>query len=252
MISIHKTGLAVFGCVLAAVFAPVFGWGAVEVNPSSGLNAATPDWTDSVLKDHVDIGTRITAFSLEDSNRGDSDHFYGSIDKLDAKQNYWPLKVFVDYKINSWWGFELTWDEVRAKTITKSDGHTDGVIEAGGPIMSVFGQYPNATIFTPYAGAGFTYLLGGFDDDHSWKHPPTNPAIVDQTFSLDNTWGWVAYLGVSAQLTDHWSLDLYVRHMDAELKGSKTVVTAAETQTDNSVRFPLDNDALGLGVRYSF
>jgi outer membrane protein W len=256
MNSIRRTMVMVSGCALAMLLClSSFCAAAPDTSASAGFNGGTATRTDGFgdfLKDRVEIGTRFTFFSLEDSSRGASDHFFGSIDRLDAVQNFWPVKLFVNYKMNTHWGFDLTWDQIQAKTITKLDSHTDGTIKTAGPVLSVFGRYPNSTPFTPYAGVGVTYLFAGFDDDPRWEHPDTNVAILDQTFSLDNTWGWVAYVGLSAQLAEHWAADMFVRHMGADVKGKHYVVTADGVGEDDTLKFPLSNDAFGIGVRYAF
>ena len=82
MNSIRRTGLMVCSCVVAMLLgASSFCAAAPDTSASTGLNGASTTWVDDVassLKDQVEIGTRFTFFSLEDSSRGASHHFFGA------------------------------------------------------------------------------------------------------------------------------------------------------------------------------
>lgn len=209
--------------------------------------------------DDFEFGTRITHFILNDSKRdpaavrASDGSFYGSITELDAKQSYMPVKLFVDYKMTPYWGFDLTWDQFRADTITRSDGHNDGTIELKGPIVSIFGRLPNESIVTPYAGFGFGYFLGNFDEEYRWQYAIQddgtykNGAGWSQTMDLDNSFGWVVYAGAAIEIVDHWNADLFVRYTKVDVDGTHT--TPGDVA---DVSFPMSNTTVGLGVRYVF
>ena len=231
-------------------------WGWMLVAAGLVQSAGMAAWAQgaaggSACAGHLEVGTRVTGFRLEDSSRSSDDRFYGSIDKLDAVQDYWPIKVFVDYNVNPYWGIDLTWDQVQADTITKEDGHNDGTLNVGGPIASVFVRYPGLAWMVPYAGGGVAYYFSEFNEENSWRYPPSNPGIRQQTFHPDDAVGWVVYAGVSVQVVEHWYADLYVRHTGVSVKGEHDVDVYYEVQTGD-FKFPLDNDAIGLGVRYAF
>ena len=228
--------------------------------PAAPLESGSAwDQCCAAMADHVDVGTRFTYFVLADRSRGANNHFYGSIDKLDAVQNYWPLKLFVDYKVTPYWGFELTWDQIQAKTITKRDGHTDGNINLDGPLLSAFGRYPNDTAFTPYAGAGVAYFFASFEEDYYWVHALNrqtgfynNGPDWNQNIAMDNTFGWFGYGGVSIALQERLSADLYVRYTHVEVDGTHYNLMGRDVTDATSMTFPMSNTAFGLGVRYSF
>jgi outer membrane protein W len=221
--------------------------------------AAEPESTvPAWIKDHLEIGTRITYFSLRDDKRdplsgidGAPGSFYGSINQLDAVQNYLPLKLFVDYKFCPYGGIELTWDRIQADTITQLDGHTDGTIRLTGPIGSIFGRYPNGTRCTPYAGMGVGYFFAQFAENESW-HNPRGDFL--QLFDLDNAWGWLVYGGLDVRLADHWSADFMIRYISMDVSGThlQTGIEGGPYFPAGSFTIPMSNTSLGLGVRYSF
>ncbi|MEI7437600.1 MAG: hypothetical protein WCL16_12425 [bacterium] len=225
--------------------------------------AITPDamkqtpWTrfyNQHIARRLEVGTRVTYFMLEDVTRGADNHFYGSIDKLDATQDLIPYKLFADYLVSPYWGFDLTWDDIQSDTITTSDGHNDGQLVLWGPMLSAFARYPNQTRFTPSAGAGVTYLFADFQENPEWMHPATNPGIDFQTFSPDNTFGWLVYVNLATHITGHWYADLYLRHLGADVQGVHSLKKVGEdfVHHQGDFNFPVSNDAVGIGVRYAF
>ncbi len=236
-----------FGMVGLVLVGGLLAVGSAAVADETAKDGKT--WS-SCLTDRVEVGTRVTYFKLEDDQKNAEatskaeGSFYGSITELDAQQNYIPLKLFVDYKFTKYVGAEVTVDEIQADTITRSDGHNDGTVDMWGPIVSLFGRYPNSTRFIPYAGAGMVYFWSDFKEEESWKHGNGN----DQTFDLDDSTGWVAYGGVSAKVTGRWFADLYVRHMDIDVDGTHY----NHGRNTGVFTFPMSNDAVGLGVRYIF
>ena len=220
--------------------------------------AAEPESTlPAWIKDHLEIGTRITWFSLRDDKRdplsgidGAPGSFYGSINQLDTVQNYLPLKLFVDYKFCPYGGIELAWDYFSVRTITQVDGHTDGDLNLMGPMLSVFVRCPNSTPLTPYAGLGVAYYRVNFDENPDWHAPPGRPEI--QTMDFDHTYGLFCYGGLLWTFADHWSADLYVRY--TKLQDAEGTHWGGPDGSDynGSPSFPLSNVAAGLGVRYSF
>lgn len=77
------------------------------------------------IQSHFRIGTRVTWFMLDDSKRkvDMSDSYFGSITELRAIQNWIPpYKLYADIMINPYIGVEVTWDQIRADTITHPPG----------------------------------------------------------------------------------------------------------------------------------
>ncbi|TAN35885.1 MAG: porin family protein [Verrucomicrobia bacterium] len=215
------------------------------------VSAAEPAgwWKD------LEIGTRSTWVYLTDHQRDINattaamGSFYGSIDQLDAVQNYWPLKPFIDYKLCPYGGIELAWDSLTARTITRGDGHTDGDLSIMGPMVSVFVRYPNTTGLTPYAGVGVAYYRVDFDEDADWHVPPGRSEI--QTMDFDHTYGVFGYGGLIWKFADNWSADLYLRYTKVDAEGIHWQGPDGDSY-GGSPSFPLSHIATGLGVRYSF
>lgn len=219
-----------------------------------------PDW----IKDHLEIGTRVTYFWLHDDYRNwgtdNLNHFTGSINNLEIQQQYLPVKLFVAYKINPYWGVELaaeqleveTWSRPEATALEPVPGSpwTDGTINLVGPIASVFGRYPNATRFTPYAGVGAGYFFADFSEDAQWHHPRDGRF---QALDLDDTYGGVVYVGVMARINENWSADLLIRYIKMSVDGTFMVSDNGYSyREDGDVTFPMSSTSVGLGVRYSF
>jgi len=207
------------------------------------------DNIDRFIQSHFRIGTRVTWFLLDDSKRkvDMSDSYYGSITELRAIQNWIPYKLYADIMINPYIGVEITWDQIRADTITRSDGHNDGTIDLKGPMAGLLVRYPNATCLTPYGGAGAAWFRAEFDEDFYWQYPRD---YYEQEIDLQNTWGWFAYLGLSIRIWDRWSADLYYRHTDVSVDGSHWQWN--QERQSGTFTFPLSNEAFGLGASYTF
>ena len=250
----HNKSLIV--AVLVMLAASWIGRAAAESAPT------LPDW----VKDHLEIGTRVTYFMLHDDRR-DWDwtyksQFFGSINNLDVNQQYLPVKLFVAYKFNPYWGLELTVEQLGVETWSRPpDGAswTDGTINLLGPIASVFGRYPNATIFTPYAGVGAGYFFADFDADPGWHHPASvknyDPSYR-QDFRMDDALGWIGYVGLMVNLNDRWTIDFLVRYMQMDVDGdhmtSRDGGISYYTNERDHFTFPMNNISMGFGVRYGF
>lgn len=207
---------------------------------------------------NIEIGTRATWVYLTDHQRdinavGASEgSFYGSINQLNPVQNNWPLKPFMAYKFCPHTGLELAWDSFSARTITRSDGHTDGDLNLMGPMLSYFIRYPNATGLTPYAGVGVVYYHVDFDEDASWHYPRGS---FTQLMDFDHTYGLLGYGGLMWKFAEQWSAELYIRYTKVDAEGVHWQGFndgGNPLSPSGDVSFPLSNIAAGLGVRYSF
>lgn len=210
----------------------------------------------------LEVGSRIVTYSLLDPD-GD---FMGSIDHLDEEQDLTPNRFFVDWLFSPYWGVELTWDEIQMSTITMADGHDDGTIMADGPIFTVFGRYPNNSMVTPFAGMGLAFLSGSFDPETWWRlhypnreywhnmgSPRTPLGGVTKEVSVDDTVAFVLTGGCDAALTEHFSASIYARLMWGELDADYKILHDGNVTEDRGTHsFPIDNIALGIGIKYSF
>ncbi|MBA4388201.1 MAG: hypothetical protein C0404_09485 [Verrucomicrobia bacterium] len=251
-----KTALAGISTALVITsFLPCLAADKVPVQSSRPLPANTVKVPISTW----DFGTRITWFMLTDDKRKEdlSDSFYGSINELKDKQNFLPVKFFADYYFTPYLGIDLTWDQAKV-TARKIGGHTDGTFDLKGPIVSIIGRYRNETTCTPYAGIGLAYMLASFDPDYNWQYaidPETgaykNGDYFNQNFHPDNPFGFVVSAGAAFNVDGNWDVDLYLRYTSVRLNFTHKTYWGDEETDAADVRLPLDNVALGIGVRYS-
>lgn len=203
-----------------------------------------------------EIGTRVTWTYLTDNKRPVSattesmGSFYGSINQLDVNQNYLPLKLFVDYSFCPYGGIELAWDSLSVKTLTRSDGHTDGDVNLWGPALSAFVRLPLEYGLTPYTGAGLSYYSVSFDEDPAWHKPPNRPLV--QTMDFDRTWGVLIYGGLMWTFAEHWAADFHVRYTKVQDAVGTHWQGPEGKDFGGEPHIPLSNITTGLGVRYSF
>lgn len=223
------------------------------------------DWFEDATRGvagKLEVGTRIVTYSLLDPD-GD---FMGTIDHLDEEQDLMPNRLFVDWLFSPYWGIELTWDELQMSTITVADGHDDGTLIADGPIFTVFGRYPNHSTVTPFAGMGLAFLSGSFDPETWWRlhypgrdywdsigSPVTPLGGVTKDVSVEDTVAFVLTGGCDVALTEHFSASIYARLMWGELDAEYKILRNGEVSEERGTfGFPIDNIALGVGIKYRF
>lgn len=242
-----------------------------------GQNKFAAFWNriDSVLTDHLEIGTRVTYFFFKDET-GD---FVGTVDTMDSKQIMDPVKFFVDFKFNRYIGMEITWDRVAFNTITSWTPpigyHNDGTFKLSGPMFSVFGMLPNDTGFIPYAGIGFAFFNNTSVTEGWWHHgfrgssmneinkkyedwvaagsPPWPNGGYERTFIPDDsTTGIMLTTGCSIKMTRHLSWDLYLRYTHAVIDFDFTLSDYGVLSRIQEEEFDISNFAAGVGLKYVF
>ena len=236
-----------------------FGSRSVDSVSSAFHSLAPGGFDEAYIQDRLAVGTRIITFSLSDD-----DASLGTINKLNEIQDHAPIKIFVNYLVNPCWGFELSSDKIEVETRT-SDGKSDGDGEMSGPILSVFGRYPNDTGFVPYGGIGLAVFDGDFSEEAHWALGYSNPkAYLDagspgtplagrtRSMSVDSYTGMVIYVGAAWEFWEHWAADVIVRYMDMEAVTTFTGKVGDTVETVISDTFDLTNTAYGLGIRYTF
>ena len=218
----------------------------------------------SPLAGRLEVGTRVTYFILQDDS---SDSFLGSINQLNDEQDYIPYKLFADWMITPAIGVELTWDDLKAGAQTDEvDEHVDGDFELMGPVVTVFGRYKNKTIFTPFAGAGLSYMFGDFEETQWWAmgyshesdwaalgYPDEARHNITRRIDVDDSLGWILTCGSDVRITPRLSANLYARYEYLEADAT-FVEKRGEVDVVNheSSSIPFSNFALGLGVKYVF
>jgi len=235
--------------------------------------------TREYLRGRLEVGTRIISVSLIDDRK---DTFLGSIDLLDVEQDYSPTKLYADWIFHPNFGIELTRGSVRASTVTRYDGHSDGDIELSGMILGVFGrkEFTIQTlrrdyVITPYAGLGMAFFSADFDHKGWWHNgfsgenlpedaeqayrewilqgaPEWPNGGYQRTMSLDNTRGLVLFGGLSTEVTERVSVEFYIRRTDVDVDVKYTMSSYGDVYRTTEATFPMDNMAYGFGIRYAF
>lgn len=240
-----------------------FAVSARAVNPITGFGEV--DWSSSwtsfderYLEDHFEVGLRITHWTLSDPSKGiynAEGTFIGgfaegiSTDDLSVQQDYLP-SLFLRYKFIPYLGLELGLEKLRAETSTYWDGHTNGDVVMRGPSLSLVGQYPNDTIFTPYAGIGLAFLNGNFEEDGKWHRASgytRNMEAGDVTATL-------LTLGCSIQIVESLEADISFRSMSNADSDAKYYLRWNDGGISNTAKFtwPLDATSFQIGVKYLF
>jgi len=216
-----------------------------------------------LLGGRVEIGTRTTLFSLIKDHK---DTFLGTIDQLDARQDLAPYKLFASWRFHPQFGVELTWDAMEVHTVTKWDGHSDGKLEVGGPVLSFFGRYPTGTRWTPYAALGVSYFSATFKPTTWWGlgYPSEEEYLgygspsfgyfgLGRHIDPQSAVGLALLAGCDIAIREHLSADVFLRYMSLDVDAHYYITNNGEVFDDRGTTgIPLDNIALGLGVRYAF
>jgi len=250
-----------------------------SVHDNAGLGSASVvTAADNFVTGHLRVGTRITGYAFThitglhvDTHSGDESgtdsSFLGSINKLEADQNYMPVKIYADWFFTRDWGIELTWDKVIAASHSVHPDDTDvtdGKWDIKGPILSMIGRYCNSTRVTPYGGIGITYMFTDFDAAPYWslRMSPAQwaangysdyPLIGSQTMDTDNALGFVAFGGCDVEVAHNFLLDVYARYMNVAVDTHYYINLPGGGYEDHGwYKIPLSNVALGLGVTYAF
>jgi outer membrane protein W len=233
------------------------------VGPSD--EETTSEFFDTWIKDHLDIGLRLSTFALDDTGAQSPDNTYlGTINKVDDERDSFPLRPFVNIWFNKYIGLELTYDKIAGKTTTIS-GKSDGIVEMSGPMASIAFRYPNKTQFVPYAGVGVAFFSGNFDETNHWALGYNSPAAYDtagrpseplggrtRRMEVEDDEGFVLMAGVIWNISDSWAADVFIRKM--QLDADATFIADVNGVEENRIEgsFPLDNIGFGLSVKYTF
>ena len=221
-----------------------------------------PDWA----KGRFSVGTRMTYYTLLDDSRSLDDSFIGNITTLDATQDLMPWKLYLAYDVTPNFGVELTWDDLEVDLVNGTGlFQTDGTAHLFGPILTVVGRWPNGSAFTPSLGLGLAYWSADFESENWWHYgynseaeynaygrPHQYYAGKSRDMDLDGAIGLVVTLGVEGRLSEHWSLDVYMRYAEADVTDVYELSLGGQTQNRSEVTLPLEHLAFGLGLKYLF
>ena len=212
----------------------------------------------------------------------EKDDFIGSIDKLDAKQNYDPTRLFLDINLARHWNMdfilEASWTRIAMGTVTTYNyNQNDGTLELSGPLFCLNASYASESRFTPYGGIGAVYFNHtsvsegwwhyGFppDENDDWRpadreyaawRASGSPAWPNggftQTFELDKTWGWLVNLGCTVELIPNLHADLNLRYTEVTVDNTYTMAFYGEPVDVRYSEFDVSHYTASLGLKYQF
>lgn len=230
-----------------------------------------------ILEDRVALGTRMEYFKI----KTEKDDFIGSINKLDAKQNYDPTRVFLDMTLARHWNMdfflEASWTKIAMGTVTRENfDQNDGTLELSGPLFCLNASYSNDSRFTPYGGIGAVYFnhtsvskgwwhYGFAPENGDWRpadreyanwradgSPSWPNGGFTRTFELDKAWGWLVNAGCSVELIDNLHADINFRYTEVTVDNTYTMAFYGDPVDIRYSEFDVSHYTASLGLKYQF
>lgn len=210
----------------------------------------------------LDAGIRYRSHSLK---KDTADSFLGSINTLDVDDEGIPAELFAAWHFSRCISAELSWFNLRARTLTNPEGFSDGAISVSGPTIAVCGEYPGLDPWTPFASIGLGLFSSEFQHEAWWHFgyqsvqewrsqgsPSYSMNGKTRTMDLSGTSGLFFMLGIRFSAQNNWSFEAAYRTMSLEVDDHYTITVSGELIDDRETTFPLDNSSFMLGARYSF
>jgi len=228
-------------------------------------------FNEKYLHGKLRLGTRASWFNLRNADSGSQGSDFdaatgktllGTIYALDEEQNYLPFKFFVGYDFTKYFGIELAYDSLKAKTVASANEptgrvqKTDGSLTLSGPVISLIGRLPNSTDFTPYIGVGVAFYHSSFDATSEWARTENySPGVVaTREMVVDNINTLVLSAGVTWNFTENWFLDCSVQAANADVDAvfEPSFNGVKDHGGDRRGHFPMDYVAIRIGIGYAF
>lgn len=231
---------------LAAVAAAMIG--TVSVQAASPAAVSTPE--GSVLSG-LEIGTRIIHVELNEDARGTGtdtrdDNFLGSIDLLDADQDYAPTRIYLQYFPIEYVGLGVSYDKVEADAADENG--SDGIVGMDGPIFYLVGRLPTESAFTPFAEIGVGFYHAYFEEDSEWADDGDFYRYMD----VESTEALVLALGCDYKFTESLSANVYARLVEGATIDARHFNSEDPSDPRQTGDFNLDYFGLGIGIKYAF
>lgn len=199
--------------------------------------------------DALEVGARVSSVSITDDHK--SSGFVGSITGLNERDG--QLVPFVGVELTDVWSAELSYERLRINTITSNaqggDVSTDGDYTFWGPRLSVIGHLQNASPFTPYAGAGFSYLVGGFDPVPTWDRTGAKKRHMKVSNGLAPT----VFVGTDVRIWKSLYVDLRAGYewVSADISFSADI-NGTEVYNKGPFNVPFNSFIASLAVKLKF
>ena len=231
------------------IAAAMIGFSAMGAQAATPVAATTGE--ESSILSGLEIGTRIIHVELRDDEKGvgtstRSDNFLGSIDMLDAEQDYAPTRLYAQYFFCDILGVGISYDKVEADA--HDEGGSDGIVGMDGPIVYAVARYPTENAFTPFLELGVGFYNPYFDEDEEWADDGDNRRYME----VENTEAIVVGLGCDYAFTDSLSVNLYARMVDGATIDAKHYNSTAPSHPRQTGEFNMDYFGLGIGIKYAF
>lgn len=195
----------------------------------------------------IKVGHRFLLVHLLDDTKGQPNDgsFIGSINRLEADQQYLLLRPYVETVFNHepfTWGAGLSYDYL--DIATRDNGTGDGDIQMKAIIAYLKAAYPNTTRFTPFGEIGIALFFNDFDPEPSWSQNGL------RTFDLDDSGTLHLAGGVDYAFRNNIEFNFYVRYTDVDVNG--VYIFRGDPRDPTSFTFTLEHLAYGLGLTYVF
>lgn len=238
--------LARMSVLVVGVMTAIPVWAQVDVHPSTPMSRSDND-EHGKLDYLFQVGTRSLYYDLLDNTKGEKfdDSFIGSINRLEADQDYLPLNPYVQIlrpfdPMDAGLGASYS----RMYVDTRDDGGGDGKIETQGLHLYFIGACNKVAPFRPYVEGGISFYDNSFDPIASWSENGK------RTFKLDSSVAPYFALGCQYEVASNWSVDVYLRYCDFDIDG--VYVFTGDSRAPEPFTFTMEHIAYGLGATYSF
>ena len=198
------------------------------------------------IQGHLEVGTRSTGYTFTEDTQGEpfDGSFLGSLNEVHESQNYAPIKFFIQYKINPYFGIGTAYDQFKAVTGSSPHGEDggDGTFTLKGMYFYLLGAYPNETRFTPFVEVGFVSYSSDFEEDDWWYEGGK------RVIHAESEVGSIFAIGCDIHVYEKWSVDVYFRHVNVD----QDVDYVFRSYVHTPGTFTLSHNEYGIGLKYSF
>jgi hypothetical protein len=228
--------------------------------PTEPTGQITPNETDTPFLYRWGVGLRSSYFQTTDTQN------FRSINRMEEEQDYTPSRVFLSYQLYKHLYLE---GEAFLKALVSRPRNVntsayDGDLQWTPYFLTLQARIPSQCRFQPYLSLGVAYIRtefnpqpyyrNGYDNPEEYaQYFPTRGVVKTREFSPEeNVWGAQFGIGADYYVTKHFSLNLDIRYLIAQVNFKYRVTAGNVTQIDEQGSFNLDSWLLGFGLRYSF
>jgi hypothetical protein len=209
---------------------------------------ADPTFMERYIHDRLEIGTRITSASVDETKRGDSETregtYFGSINEMKVEEESGPTKWFLQYRLHTYVGVGMTFDELTL--VTKdgpSEANTDGDFSIDSSYYYIYLRYPLPYGFVPYIEYGRGSHDVSFSPESNWSR---RNSIYVYDSSVDATF---YSIGLEYHISRNFSVHVMQRWTDYSFDAEWRNI---DGRTPTRFTVNMDQSVTGFGVKYTF